>query len=71
MVTHYSYALYDACAQLGAPLVEVHISDPASRPEEFRHYSVVTAHASTVIAGQGIEGYRLALEHLASGRSGR
>ena len=30
--THYSYALYDACAQLEAPLVEVHISDPAARP---------------------------------------
>ena len=28
--THYSYALLDACAQLTAPLVEVHISDPAS-----------------------------------------
>ena len=64
--THYSYALYDACAQLTAPLVEVHISDPANRPEEFRHSSVVTPHASTVIAGKGIDGYRLALEHLAS-----
>ncbi len=28
--THYSYALFDACAQLTAPLVEVHISDPHS-----------------------------------------
>ena len=64
--THYSYALYDACAQLEAPLVEVHISDPASRPEVFRHGSVVTPHAATVIAGKGIDGYRLALEHLAS-----
>ncbi len=26
--THYSYALFDACAQLTAPLVEVHISAP-------------------------------------------
>ena len=28
--THYSYALFDACAQLTAPLVEVHICDPQS-----------------------------------------
>ena len=63
--THYSYALLDACAQLTAPLVEVHISDPASRPEEFRHHSVVSAYAATVISGRGIEGYRLALAHLA------
>lgn len=63
--THYSYALLDACAQLTAPLVEVHISDPASRPEEFRHHSVVTPYAARVIAGQGVDGYRQALEFLA------
>ncbi|WP_232676112.1 type II 3-dehydroquinate dehydratase [Nocardioides sp. R-C-SC26] len=64
--THYSYAVYDACAQLEAPLVEVHISDPLQRPEEFRHTSVVTPHAERVIAGHGVDGYRLALEHLAA-----
>ena len=63
--SHYSYALYDACAQLSAPLVEVHISDPSQRPEEFRHTSVVTPHAVAVIAGEGIDGYRQALELLA------
>lgn len=63
--THYSWAIFDACAQLTAPLVEVHISDPAQRPEAFRHTSVVTPHATAVIAGQGIEGYRSALELLA------
>lgn len=63
--THYSYALLDACAQLVAPLVEVHISDPRRRPEEFRHTSVVTAYAVEVVAGHGIDGYRLALETLA------
>src|SRR5919205_1691105 len=55
--THYSLALYDACAQLTAPLVEVHLSDPAQRPEEFRHTSVVTPHAVEVIAGKGVDGY--------------
>jgi 3-dehydroquinate dehydratase-2 len=62
--THYSYALADACAQLTAPLVEVHISDPALRPEEFRHTSVVTPFAKAVIAGLGVEGYRQALASL-------
>ncbi|HEX5862304.1 MAG TPA: type II 3-dehydroquinate dehydratase [Nocardioides sp.] len=65
--SHYSLALYDACAQLTAPLVEVHISDPSQRPEEFRHTSVITPHATGVIAGQGIDGYRLALELIADG----
>jgi 3-dehydroquinate dehydratase II len=62
--THYSYALFDACAQLVAPLVEVHLSDPEQRPEVFRHTSVVSPHAAAVIAGYGIDGYRMALEHL-------
>ncbi len=60
--THYSWALYDACAQLVAPLVEVHLSEPLKRPEEFRHTSVVTPHATEVVAGHGVEGYRRALE---------
>jgi 3-dehydroquinate dehydratase-2 len=64
--THYSLALYDACAQLTAPLVEVHISEPKQRPEEFRHTSYVEPHAATTISGQGINGYRQALEFLAS-----
>ena len=65
--THYSYALFDACAQLTAPLVEVHISDPHSRPEEFRHTSLVTPYAVAVFAGHGIDGYRMALERVARG----
>jgi 3-dehydroquinate dehydratase-2 len=65
--THYSYALFDACGQLTAPLVEVHLSDPSQRPEEFRHHSVVSPHAAAVIAGQGVDGYRQALERLAQG----
>ncbi|MFW6774750.1 type II 3-dehydroquinate dehydratase [Nocardioides sp. CPCC 205120] len=64
--THYSYAVYDACAQLVAPLVEVHLSDPMTRPETWRHASVVTPHASAVVAGKGVDGYREALEFVAA-----
>ena len=63
--THYSYALRDACAQLTAPLVEVHITNPHAR-EEFRHTSVVSGVATGVIAGFGIGSYRLALRALLS-----
>jgi 3-dehydroquinate dehydratase-2 len=67
--SHYSYAVRDACAMLRAPLVEVHISNIHAR-EEFRHHSVVSAVATGVICGLGVDGYRLALRHLAQ-RSGR
>ena len=62
--SHYSYAVRDACALLTGPLVEVHISNIHAR-EEFRHHSVVSAVATGVICGLGVDGYRLALEHLA------
>jgi 3-dehydroquinate dehydratase-2 len=65
--SHYSYALRDACAMLRAPLIEVHISNIYAR-EEFRHHSVISAVATGVICGLGVDGYRLALQHLAAGR---
>ncbi|MFF5294776.1 type II 3-dehydroquinate dehydratase [Paractinoplanes globisporus] len=62
--THYNIAVRDACALLGGRLIEVHISNIHKR-EEFRHKSVITGVATGVIAGLGVDGYRLALEHLA------
>jgi 3-dehydroquinate dehydratase-2 len=66
--THYSYALRDACAivtSAGLKLIEVHISNPHSR-EEFRHNSVISAVATGVIAGFGINSYLLALKNLSN-----
>jgi 3-dehydroquinate dehydratase-2 len=66
--THYSYALRDAAAlvsKAGIKLIEVHISNPHSR-EEFRHTSVISAVASGVIAGFGIQSYLLALSAIAA-----
>ncbi len=63
--THTSVAVRDACAQLTGPLVEVHISNVHAR-EEFRHRSLITPLATGVIAGLGIDGYRLALDYLAA-----
>ncbi len=65
--THYSYALADACAHLvgcGSRLIEVHLSNPASR-EAFRAISVVSAVATGTISGFGGRSYTLALAALA------
>ncbi|MEV0387285.1 type II 3-dehydroquinate dehydratase [Nonomuraea sp. NPDC050643] len=62
--THYSYAVRDAVAQRTAPLIEVHISNPAAR-EEFRHTSVVAGVATGTIAGFGLQSYVLALHAIA------
>jgi len=63
--THYSIAVRDACSQLTAPLLEVHISNVHKR-EEFRHHSYISAVATGVIVGLGVQGYVLALRWLAS-----
>jgi 3-dehydroquinate dehydratase-2 len=62
--THYSYALRDALAMRTAPLVEVHLSNPATR-EQFRHTSVVAGVADGTVAGFGLMSYQLALQAIA------
>jgi 3-dehydroquinate dehydratase-2 len=66
-LTHSSIALRDACAELRAPLIEVHISNVHAR-EEFRHHSYLSGVATGVIVGLGVQGYLLALRYLAANR---
>jgi len=63
--THYSVAVRDACSQLTAPLVEVHISNVHKR-EDFRQHSYISAVAEGTILGLGVQGYALALRWLAT-----
>lgn len=63
--THTSVAIADALRAAELPVVEVHISNVHTR-EEFRHHSYVSPAAVAVIAGAGLNGYRYAVDHLAS-----
>lgn len=63
--THTSVALRDACAELSAGLIEVHISNVYAR-EDFRHHSYLSALATGVIVGFGVQGYLMALRSLAA-----
>jgi 3-dehydroquinate dehydratase II len=62
--THTSVAILDALLSLEAPVIEVHISDIATR-EPFRRHSYVSQAARAVISGLGIDGYARAISDLA------
>ncbi|MCD8739605.1 type II 3-dehydroquinate dehydratase [Mucilaginibacter roseus] len=61
--THTSVAIGDAIAGINTPVVEVHISNVYKR-EEFRHSSMLAKNCKGVIAGFGMDSYRLAIESL-------
>lgn len=61
--THTSIAIADAIAGINTPVIEVHISNVYKR-ESFRHKSMLAANCVGVIAGFGLNSYRLAVEHL-------
>ena len=67
--THYSWAIRDALEPFPGTVVEVHISAVDGR-EEWRRHSVLDGLATERITGEGIGGYRRALEVLARGRDG-
>ena len=53
------------CVDFTGPVVELHISNPVRR-ESWRHESVITPVATGTITGFGIDGYRLALDAMAT-----
>ena len=67
--THTSIALADAVAGIEIPVVEVHISNVHER-EPFRHVSYLRANCAHSIVGQGIDGYRQAVEWLLADGAG-
>jgi 3-dehydroquinate dehydratase II len=64
--THTSVAIGDAIAGIKTPVIEVHISNVYKR-EEFRHKSLLAANCKGVIAGFGLDSYRLAVENFLNG----
>ena len=61
--THTSIALADCVSAISTPVVEVHISNIHER-ESFRQHSYISAEASKIIIGQGLDGYRQAIDFL-------
>lgn len=62
--THTSLALADAIRAIDIPVVEVHISNTAARPEAIRHTSLIAPACRGTITGFGMDSYRLGIESL-------
>jgi 3-dehydroquinate dehydratase-2 len=61
--THYAWAIRDAVEIAALPAVEVHLSDIEAR-EPFRRVSVLEGVVVARVKGQGVDGYRTALERI-------
>ena len=62
--SHYSYAIADAIASIGLPVVEAHLSNIAGR-ETHRRTSVTAAACAGSVSGFGFRSYVLALRAVA------
>ncbi len=65
--THTSIAIHDAIKAIKTPVIEVHLSNVHAR-ESFRHQSLLAAACRGVIAGFGLDSYRLAIEAIKNKR---
>lgn len=63
--THTSVALLDAAKAITPPVIEVHLSDPATR-EDFRHRSFIGQAAVACFKGRGLGSYLDAIAHAAA-----
>ena len=63
--THTSVAIRDAVASMNIPVIELHLTNPTAR-EEFRQTNLLSGVVQSGVFGFGVEGYRLALEGMAS-----
>ena len=68
--THTSIAIADAVAAITAPVVEVHISNIYGR-EPFRRRSLLSPVCKGIIAGFGLDSYRIAVTALLADKSGQ
>lgn len=70
----FSYAAYpvlDALKLVDCPVVEVHISNIHRREAEWRSKSIMTQVVTGIISGLGIDGYALAIRHIAGSAASR
>jgi 3-dehydroquinate dehydratase-2 len=62
---YYSVAILDALRMCECPVIEVHISHIHGREPEWRSKTITAAACDAMISGLGLDGYRLAIDHLA------
>ena len=63
--TYAAYPVLDALKLVDCPVVEVHISNIHRREAEWRSKSIMTQVVTGIISGLGVNGYPLAVRHIA------
>lgn len=64
--SYHSVPILDAIRLCECPIIEVHISNIYRRDESWRSASILAAACTGVITGLGVDGYRLAVQFLAT-----
>jgi 3-dehydroquinate dehydratase-2 len=64
--SYHSVAVLDALRMFEGPCVEVHITNLHRREAEWRANSIMSSAVTGTITGLGVNGYQLAIQHVAS-----